>query len=323
MNEGRRARIGLIGAGSVAARHARVLSGFPDAEVVAVADPAPGRAGALARAVGARAYEDHEALLDRERLDAAYVCVPPFAHGPAEHAVLRRDLPLFVEKPVGLDLAVAEGIAREVERRGVPTATGYHWRGLDTVERAREELACRPARLVAVHWLDAVPPVAWWARRDRSGGQVVEQATHVLDLARVLAGEVASVHAAAARSAPATPEADVDDVTVGVLRFASGALGTLAASCLLPAKRRAGVEVVADGLALWVDEAGLEVVRGGERTALGARVDPRERVDRDFLDAVHGRPGAVRAPYAEALRTHRVAVALARSAAEGREIPVG
>src|SRR3712207_7603293 len=53
---------------------------------------------------------------------------------------------------------------------------------------------------------------------------LVEQAVHVLDLARVLAGEVTEVHAAATGT---VPEGDVDAATAAVLRFAGGAVGTL------------------------------------------------------------------------------------------------
>ena len=35
--------------------------------------------------------------------DAAYVCVPPFAHGVAETAVLSAGIPLFVEKPLATE----------------------------------------------------------------------------------------------------------------------------------------------------------------------------------------------------------------------------
>src|SRR4029453_14216364 len=75
------------------------------------------------------------------------------------------------------------------------TCTGYHWRWLDIFDRAAGLLADRPPRLVQCAWLDKVPPPTWWRRRDGSGGQVIEQTTHVLDTARGLAGEVAEVHA--------------------------------------------------------------------------------------------------------------------------------
>jgi myo-inositol 2-dehydrogenase/D-chiro-inositol 1-dehydrogenase len=315
-----RRRIGLIGAGGVATRHAAVLAALR-AEVAAVSDLDVGRARTLAGAHGARAYADHRAMLEGERLDAVYVCVPPFAHGPAERDVLEVGLPLFVEKPLAADVATAEAIASLVERAGVPTATGYHWRCLDTVERAHELLAARPPRLVQASWLDRVPPVGWWCRRDRSGGQMVEQTTHVLDVLRLLAGEVLDVTAVAARTErPAFPEADVDDVATATLRFASGAVGAVVSSCLPAVRHRASLEAVADGLVVELTETELTVSDADGRRTLRATVDPREQVDRDFLAALEGDGDAVRAPYGEALRTHRLACALTRSALERRTV---
>ena len=50
--------------------------------------------------------------------------------------------------------------------------------------------------------------------------------------------------------------------------------------------------------------------------------DARVAVDREFVDVVRGLRSATAVPYAEALRTHRVACALARSAETGGPVPV-
>lgn len=96
--------------------------------------------------------------------------------------MIEQKLPFFIEKPLATDLATAEGIAAGVATTGLVTAVGYHWRYLDTTERA-QELLSNPARLALGYWLDFTPPPAWWARREQSGGQMVEQTTHIFDLA--------------------------------------------------------------------------------------------------------------------------------------------
>ena len=376
-------RIGMVGAGAVAARHVRTLLAMDGVEVAAVADPALDRARELADQAGAAAYPNHMELLDGERLDAVYICVPPFAHGAPELAVIDAGLPFFVEKPVAIDQQTAAGIAARLAERPLITCTGYHWRWLDIFDRAAELLADRPARLVQCFWLDKVPPPLWWLRRDGSGGQVIEQTTHVLDTARGLAGEVAEVHAFGARSAQAAgvvgatealgaagaaaptqaavdppttgsvgprtgrvaeggkngsrlsttpaeavptqaalPAADIHDVSVASLRFASGAVGTVASTCLLPRLHRAGVQVVADGLSLELSETELVVEADGERSAWRAAADPRPRPDADFVAAVRGGPDRIRVPWPEAYRTHLLACAITRSAEEGRALPV-
>jgi predicted dehydrogenase len=425
-------RIGMVGAGAVAARHVRTLLAMDGVELAAVADPALERAKELAAEAGAVAYPNHMELLAGGRLDAVYICVPPFAHGAPELAVIDAGLPMFVEKPVAIDQATAATIAaRLAGRSSLVTCTGYHWRWLDIFDRAVEWLADRPARLVQISWLDKVPPPPWWPRRDRSGGQTIEQTTHVLDAARGLAGDVAEVHAFAARAAsnpltpqpdprsgsrpdprsapqpdprvgpqpdprpdlrptpavgprtgrvadgreggprlstargggePATaeaalraaeapldaagakaalpaadagaapqpgadaeaalPAADIDDVSVASLRFVSGAVGTVASTCLLPRLHRAGVLVVSDGLFLELSETRLVVEADGRRWAWEAEGSARPRPDRDFVAAVRGGPDRIRVPWPEAYRTHLLACAITRSAAEGRPLPV-
>jgi predicted dehydrogenase len=344
-----RVRIGMVGAGAVAARHLRTLLATDGVEVAGVADPALERAGALAAEAGAAAYPNHLELLAAERLDAVYICVPPFAHGAPELAAIEAGLPFFVEKPVAIDQETAAQIAAALAGRQLVTCTGYHWRWLDIFDRAAGLLAERPARLVQCAWLDKVPPPPWWLRRDGSGGQTIEQTTHVLDAARGLAGEVAEVHAFGTRAAstPPTPgsvgprtgrvadgdaggprlstarvAADIHDVSVASLRFASGAVGTVASTCLLPRLHRAGVQVVADGLSLELSETELVVEADGRRDAWTADADARPRPDRDFLAAVRGGPDRIRVPWPEAYRTHLLACAITHSADEGRPLRV-
>jgi predicted dehydrogenase len=330
-------RIGLVGAGAVGQRHAKVLGGFADVELAGVADVDAALAERVATEHGARGYEGVEQMLEREQLDAAYICVPPFAHGPPERAVLAAGLPFFVEKPLAVDLSTAVAIADEVRAAGVVTAAGYHWRYLDTVEAAAAQLAETQPRLLVGAWLDKLPPPAWWSDRTRSGGQTIEQTTHVLDVMRVLAGGVDQVYAVGARTEgdratdtavdegsaalrPAATDTAVDDVSAATLRFANGAIGSLASTCLLGSKHRAGVEVFGDGLALSLSETELALDRGDGAAVTQAAFDAKRQVDRDFVDAVQGRENRIRAPYGEALATHRLACALALSAERGEAV---
>jgi predicted dehydrogenase len=298
-----------------------MLAGFQDVRLVAVTDLDPWRARVFADEHAVRVVPGIEELIETG-VDAVYVCVPPVAHGSAEETLAAAGVALFVEKPIGLDCEVAERIARVVAATGVVTAVGHHWRYSQAVTWARHALVDRPVRLAMGAWLDKVPPVGWWVRRGDSGGQVIEQAIHVLDLARLLVGEVAEVHAVADGNPPGTPDADVDGATVANLRFASGAVGTLAATCLLGWKHRAGLEVYADGLAVSLSEDALET-RAGTDAPQVWRVDPdaaKRAADRAFVDAVIGKADDVRTPYPDALRTHRLACAVARSAAEGAPV---
>lgn len=313
-------RLGFIGAGGIAHRHFDVLTQMEDVRIAAVADPDAGRAAAAAAKLGAEVFSDHDAMLAGVELDAVYICVPPFAHGDPERACLARNLPFFVEKPVTLDLDLAEDLGREIHRRDLVTAVGYHWRYLDTVEAAREELVRNPPHLMTGFWLDQTPPPQWWWDEGRSGGQVVEQASHIIDLARFLAGDVTEVFGAAARrDREDFGGLSVATASAATLRFASGAIANLSATCLLRWNHRVGLHVFSDALAIEITDHDVMIDVGRGRPVRPAQGDPVWREDRDFIDAVQGRENRIRCPYAEALKTHRVAHAVARSARD-REI---
>jgi myo-inositol 2-dehydrogenase/D-chiro-inositol 1-dehydrogenase len=107
------------------------------------------------------------------------------------------------------------------------------------------------------------------------------------------------------------------DVSTTTLRFASGAVGSVSSSCLLRRGHRIGLELICEGLALELSETTLVIDDGRSRQVVEAARDARAAADRDFVSAVRGQPAAVRAPYAEALRSHRIALAAARAARDG------
>ena len=319
----RRLRVGCVGTGFIAGQHLRALAGFDDVEVVAVADPVTERAQQTADRYGARAHRDGLALLDGEDLDAVWLCVPPFAHGPLEATAIDRGVPFFVEKPLATDIALARTVAEQVAESGLATAVGYHWRHLGLVQRAAEVLAGRPAQLVTGYWLDRTPGVAWWPHRDRSGSQVIEQTTHIFDLARHLAGEVATV--AAAESPARDGEGDVPAAASALLRFGSGAVGSISSARVLAWRHRVALHLVAEGLAVEIAERSLtdhelRVVTADGEDVLRSDEDPISVEDREFLDVVLGRVPHARVPYSEALGTHALACAADRAAREGTTV---
>ncbi len=315
-------RIGIVGAGYIAGRHVDALSSLDGVQVVAVTDPQRERAEKLAaRAEGAaphgsarpatRVCDDAVAVLDAG-VDALYLCVPPAAHGRLEEEALARGVPLFVEKPLAPDLATAERIAARVEATGTPAAVGYHWRYLDTVERAATLLAEEPAQLVVGAWLDKAPGPPWWPWREQSGGQLVEQVTHLFDVARLLVGEVADVHAEGVHSSRGP--GDVQHATAAVLRFEAGAVGSFTSTCLLKRGFRIGIEFHAPGLSIALTERDITVDDGRGPVTTEAAVDPFVREDEAFVAVVRGQDAELRAPYAEALRTHRLALRVSHAA---------
>ncbi|MGI4732825.1 MAG: glycosyltransferase [Janthinobacterium lividum] len=320
-----RTRIGFIGAGGIANRHFGVLERFEDVAIVAVADTDMARATEAAARFGARAFDGAQAMVDAMAggLDALYICVPPFAHGEPERLAIEHGLPFFVEKPVALDLGTAEDVAAAVERAGLVTAVGYHWRYLDTVDEVRALLSATPARLLSGYWLDSTPPPRWWWKKDGSGGQMLEQTTHLVDLARHLIGDVVRVYGQSSTTPRADhPGLDIATTSTATLTFASGAIANFASTCLLGWNHKVGLHLFGERLAIELTDRDVMIDIGQGRPVRGNRVDPVWEEDRDFVDAVRGGENRIRCPYADALETLRLALAIEESARLGRSIDV-
>ena len=224
--------IAFIGTGGISRSHASGLSKRDDCKFVGAYDLLTNKSQAFAAQYGGAAYGSVSEMLDSAKPDAVWVCLPPHAHGEAELALAERRIPFLVEKPVSNSLDTARRILDEVERTGTVTAVGYMNRYRRSSNRAKEILAHDPAVLMHGAWIGGTPGVAWWRVKAQSGGQIVEQTTHIFDLARYLLGEPTTVYARAARGyVKDMPNYDVEDASIVAIQFANGAVGNLMSCC--------------------------------------------------------------------------------------------
>lgn len=318
-------RLVLIGAGWISGIHLAALDRLGRTRLVGVASTREEGARAAAEPRGAAAYADVDRMLDEQRPDIACVCVPPGAAIGVVERLVARGIPFLTEKPLAAtDADGPARIAAAVAERGLVTAVGYHLRGLEALLEVRERLDRNPAHLFSARWLVSTPPPAWWHREASGGGQVVEQATHFYDLARLLVGEASVIGAASTREEPGVPaDADVVDATAAVLQFETGAVGSFTntrriASALIE------VDLAASDLLITIrklerDQRAWEVVvaDGSSSRTIPPGRDPYEAQAAAFLDAVEaGDPARVLSSYADALRTDRLTRAVV--AATGR-----
>ena len=325
-----RVRIGAIGTGGIATTHFRNLATIAGVELAAFCDVARDRAEAAAAKFnpGARVYTDYQALLAARDLDAVYVAVPPFAHGDIEPAVVEAGLPMYVEKPVALSLATAHHVQHAIETKHALVCVGYHWRYTPAVERVQELLADATIGLVYGYYTTRPPQgKGWLVLQERSGGQMVEQTTHIVDLARLVAGDVATVYARFAnRVTGPHPAFTAADVGTATLQFASGALGTISNCWLVPVNHLSGLQLWTDKGLIDFTQRSLTVRKDDETQDIPLPPPPpgvsgHYYADKAFVDAVRtGDRSLIRTPYDQAVKTLAVSLAAAESAATGEPV---
>jgi predicted dehydrogenase len=315
-------RLGFIGTGGIAGHHLRTLAQLSEAKLAAFCDVVLDKAQSAASTYGGKAYDNYVQMFDSEKLDAVYICLPPFAHGGQELEAVKRGLPIFVEKPVATTAAKAEEILAAIQQKGLISAVGYHWRYMDLTTRAKERLAGQAVGFALGSWTGGMPGVAWWRVMDQSGGQIVEQTTHIFDLARYLMGEVKSVHAAARTGLMKEVENySVHDASITNLVFESGAIASITSACMLSTGGYVGLDLYLKDQVLRIDHRNLTVEKTSGKEIFYLGNNPTLDEDAAFLKAVQsGDPSGIRCPYAEAVRTLKLTLAATRSAIENRVI---
>lgn len=316
--------VGFIGTGNIANQHLNSLDKIGEARVVAVYDPAIERAEQVAKRFGAKVYADHRALIEQSGIQALYVCVPPYIHEDQEVLAAQRGIHLFIEKPVAVTEAKARSVLAAIKESGIISCTGYHWRHSPLTDRAKELLQGKMIGMVQGYWHGGMPGVSWWRRRDQSGGQFVEQTTHIVDLARYLVGDVRRVSAEfAVRALGHVDNFTVWDVGTVNLVFENGVVGNISTSCMLGQAYTTGLHVLCQGLVIEEWSNTLRVLQPGQLQEYRANDNPYLIEDRVFIEAVRtGDRSAIRAPYVEAVKTLLVTLAATQSAETGQPVDV-
>lgn len=209
--------VALVGAGAMGTNHARVLMDSAQARLAFVVDPDPDRARVLAEKAGCPWATDVEDLHDSR---GAIIATPPATHASIAVDLLRRGLPVLVEKPLSGDLEEVRQMLQVAEETGVPMTGGFVERFNPVVRTAEGLLDSDPVHVLAVRHS---PPDA------RAVASVVDDLLiHDIDLALRLmhADEVATV-SGSTWTPPGGAVAEIADAT---LQFAGGALATVSAS---------------------------------------------------------------------------------------------
>src|SRR3954454_1039637 len=218
--------VGFIGCGNIAREYLQRLDGLgEEVRVEAFCDLDGQRARTLAGGREARVYTDYRTMLASERLDAIFYNLPPFARDDELVLAAQRGCAIFTTKPLGLQ---SDGVRRTlaaIEAAGVINSVGYVFRYSGITEYVKDLLTDRPLTMV-IGCAFTSQPTGWISRRALTGGQIVEMSTHIVDLARYLAGEVRSVYALG-RASHLPEQVDYEVASTVSLYFASGTIGTI------------------------------------------------------------------------------------------------
>lgn len=314
-------RVGFIGVGGIAAIHLENIEKNEHASIAAVCDIDAERAREAGEKYRAPYYVNVDYMLDSENLDAIFICVPPFAHGDIEEKAAARKIHMMVEKPVGLDLRSVRNKEKAIAESGMICGVGYCLRYLDTVAKAKEFLRGREIAMVRAHYSTMFVTTPWYRQMALSGGQLVEQSTHTLDLIRYLAGEFATVYTnAALRVMQDIPEIDVPDVTSVNFTLECGAVGNLSSTFTQP-DHNSGIDIMGRDFRVSMDGTSLEIIEGDNRASYKSNLDFYQEQDDSFIEAVRlNKRELILSSYSDAVKTLEATLASNKSAETGQPL---
>ena len=339
----------------IAAFHAKAIAAMADVELVAVHARRIESAQEFSARHGGAPYSDYGAFLAHERLDLVTICTQSGAHLEPTVAAARAGKHGICEKPLEVTTERVDAMVAACAQAGVMLAGVFPCRFNQATALLKQ--AIDGGRFGTITMADAA--IKYWRTQEYydgdgwrgtwaldGGGAMMNQASHTVDLLLYLMGDVTSVQAQTRLAAHENIE--VEDVTVALLTFASGALGVLQAStaCWSEAGHPAKIQICGthgsvflsdDRFRVWEfrdetpDDGRIRAEHGVKAGVAGAGTADPAAIDftwhqRNFEDAVDALRNN-RAPCVDGVEARR-AVALIRAiydsaAAGGQKMDVG
>jgi len=219
-----------------------------------------GRDRAAAETAAARLGWDEVAtdwrdVVTRPDIHVIDICTPGDSHAEIAIAAAGSGKAVFCEKPLANTLAEAESMLRAVEAGGVVNMVCHNYRRAPAVALAKQLIDAGRIGEIRHYrgtylqdWIvDPAFPLVWRLRKERAGsGALGDIASHSIDLARYLVGEITAVAGLLetfVRERPLPDDASrrgevtVDDAAVSLVRFANGAIGSIEATRMAPGRK--------------------------------------------------------------------------------------
>lgn len=188
----------VFGCGFMGGMHAQALQGIPGVRVAALVDVSEDRSRKLARMLGGNVpcFAALGEAMDSVGADAVDICLPTMLHEPAALEALWFGLPVFLEKPIALDLAAASRIMAAAHRAGVPAMVGHcirFWPEYQELERIVSSGRLGRLQSLSLQRRSARPAGGWALDPNLSGGAAVDLHIHDTDFVLHLLGKPQAV----------------------------------------------------------------------------------------------------------------------------------
>ncbi len=254
--------IGMIGYGFMGKVHSNAYvkipysfdppAGYPRLAVLCGRNEA--KATAIARRLGyAACCTDWKDLVKDPAVQIVDVCTPDNEHFAPSLAALQAGKHVICEKPLTMSVADAKALADTARKAGVKHMLCHNYRFIPAVRLARDLIdkgvIGRIYQFRAVYLQDyghdpASPLEDCWYATGTKSGVLLGIGSHIIDMARFLAGEIVGVSGLARTwntvrrtRTGAEQQVTADEGNAALVEFAGGAIGTLESSGVATGRR--------------------------------------------------------------------------------------
>ena len=329
----KRLRTGILGCGGFAHRHAQNMISLPEEiELAAFCDHHDWNARAFSeKYTGGHGliFTDPQKMFDSANLDLVIICLPPFAHANEVELAAQHGVHILIEKPIALSSEHAWRMVEAAETARIQTQVGFMFRFGTGIERLKELISsgeAGPLGLMSARYFCNSLHAPWWRDRSKSGGQLVEQVIHMVDLMRYLMGEAVSVYSRQENIFHRdVPDYTVEDVSATVFGFRDGAIGVIyATNGAIPGKWINDYRLVSQKLTAEFSNANNALLHFTAETLVRTETISSERNIhlaelQDLLTAIRT-DGQTRTPLREGAKSLDMALAATRSAQTHQEL---
>jgi myo-inositol 2-dehydrogenase / D-chiro-inositol 1-dehydrogenase len=191
---------GMIGVGN---RGSHLLKGVleqPNAKVALICDIKPDRLDKAATAAAKdnpKTTNDWHKVIEDKSIDAVFIATPPYLHSEMAIAALKAGKNIYCEKPVGMTAKQVGELVRAAKASNKVFTSGQQLRSMNTYKQAVQKI--HDGAIGDVIWVKAQRHASadlpydgssgdWYYDVNKSGGYLIEQSVHNLDLANWVIG---------------------------------------------------------------------------------------------------------------------------------------
>ncbi len=233
-------RVAIVGIGGISPQHISGYLQFPDrCKIVALVDIYPGKAQEKKERfnlIDAEVFTDYKKMLDREDIDIVDICTPPYVHAEIAINSLNAGKHVLVEKPMAASLEECDRMLAAADRNKKMVAAVAQNRFRTGYMKLKKTLESGlagdivHAQADSLWWRGYSYYNLWWRGtwEKEGGGCTLNHAIHHIDMMLWMMGMPEQVQAVMSNTSH--NNAEVEDLSIAILKYKNGALGQLTSS---------------------------------------------------------------------------------------------